>query len=71
MKPIKPVLSLTRVKNPCISKIRIEEAIVGTTLHVYVIHRKLFINETSPTVLLLEISYTTSIHKVFIKHVAT
>lgn len=43
-------------KSVCISKMRTERAIVGTTLHVHVIHRKLFINETA-IVLLSEISW--------------
>lgn len=43
-------------KSVDISKIGAERAIVGTTLHAHVIHRKLFINETA-IVLLLEISW--------------
>jgi len=43
-------------KSVDISKIGAERAIVGTTLHAHVIHRKLFISETA-IVLLLEISW--------------
>jgi len=43
------IVTDTRVKNPvCFESPRAEGAIVGTTLHVHVTHRKLFINETSP-----------------------
>jgi len=40
------IITNTRVKNPVCSES--PRAIVGTTLHVHVTHRKLFINETPP-----------------------